>query len=189
VIAIEPPPFSDLTYGLHTECVTTLIQLLSSPVVSTKPAFQLRSYRAVMLSHRAPELTAVLLNNFAEQKMAPATYLSGEGGSIVLGLASGMWSILTLGYGSVAAQPSEAEAVATKPLADFSLLMLLILTNHCTDSTTLKNPYRSVLFTCTNSYGKSCLMVTRLAKKTACLLEVNVRVVLQMGNYFFTARS
>jgi hypothetical protein len=56
------------------------------------------------------------------------------GGSIVLGLASGMWNILTLGYGSVAASassssPNDEEAMllcSQKPLADVSLLLILV---------------------------------------------------------------
>ena len=36
-----------------------------------------------------------------------------EGGSIVIGLASGVWNILTFGYGSSAAPESNGDATTT----------------------------------------------------------------------------
>ncbi len=104
---------------------------------------------------RARLLAASTLGHFAAQEMAPPAYLNEEGGSLVLGIASGVWSVLTLGYGSgTAAQvedtsSEEVSAQSNKPLADASLLLLLVLTNHCTDSGT--NPYRESLFKCDNS--------------------------------------
>ena len=59
----------------------------------------------------------------------------------MLGLASGMWSLLTLGYGG-----GGAEGGVDTPLADTSLALLLLLTNHATDPATSPNPYREALF-------------------------------------------
>ncbi len=147
-----------MTYGIQCECVQTLLTLLSTPVFSLlQPASQMRIFRAVMGSQSAASLTKALLQNFCEQATAPASYLSEEGGSLVLGIASGVWNILTLGYGSQ--PPAEengggaaeggggAESLSVKPLADASALLLLVLTNHCTDC---PNPYRDALFNCAN---------------------------------------
>jgi len=77
-----------------------------------------------------------LLKFYVLQKEAPPFVLGdfSGGGSIVFGLASGMWNILTLGYGSVAASastlsPNDEESMmlcSSKPLADASLLLILV---------------------------------------------------------------
>jgi len=155
-------PLQDSTYGIHTESVHALLILLSTPLFSGKPAFQMKAYQALMTSDRSLALTRTLLLYFADQGEAPAAYLNEEGGSIVIGLASGVWNILTFGYGSSAAPESNGEANTTakkesgdeenstsrKPLSDASVLLLLVLTNHCTDQESLKNPFRSALFRC-----------------------------------------
>ena len=91
--------FSDLTYGLLCESAATLQLLLSGPLFSPNPTFQLKSYRIVMSADKptASKMASKLVTLFTEQTAAPATYLSEEGGSLVLGSASGMWNILTLG--------------------------------------------------------------------------------------------
>lgn len=91
-------------------------------------------------------MTSSLLHHFSSKSEAPATYLNEDGGSLVLGLASGMWSILTLGYGSE--DPHDTELTSKTPLSDMSLLLILILTNHCTDTNVIMNPYRRSLFNC-----------------------------------------
>lgn len=40
------------------------------------------------------------------------------------------------------------------PLASQSLLLILVLANHCTNDKNLPNPFRQALFSCTNSVGK-----------------------------------
>ena len=60
------------------------------------------------------------------------------------------------GYSSVAAPPEGTDSqISTKPLSEYALLLLLILTNHCTDTSTLANPYRDVLFQCANNTESS----------------------------------
>ena len=56
----------------------------------------------------------------------------------------------------MATPPEGADSVISpKPLSEYALLLLLILTNHCTDTSTLGNPYRDVLFNCSNSVEAS----------------------------------
>lgn len=87
-------------------------------------------------------LTKCLLTNFIKQEPTPIN----EGGSIILGLASGIWNALTLGKYS---KPENADNEAY--LARQSLLLLLILTNHCTLD---RNPYREALFTCHDMHNQ-----------------------------------
>merc|ERR1719219_3148299 len=48
----------------------------------------------------------------------------------------------------------EENSASRKPLSDASVLLLLVLTNHCTDHESLKNPYRSALFRCAGMIKK-----------------------------------
>lgn len=155
---ISDLPVIDSSYGLHNESVNMLVILLSSTLVSNKPAFQSRFWRCVVSSDKPVDLIRALVNNFVENKPAPASYMSEEGGSLVLGIASGMWNILTLGYSSVAQSGAipENEVISTTPLTDSSVILLLILTNHCSDANgALVNPYRKIIFHCSNSKDKT----------------------------------
>lgn len=86
--------------------------------------------------------TQALMNNFIEQKPQPAQ----QGGSLIFGLASGLWSVLTLGYGN---RKTSEDLIKEALLARESLLILLVLSNNCTKDSA--NPYREALFTCTDS--------------------------------------
>ena len=66
----------DSTYGIHTESVHTLLILLSTPLFSGKPAFQMKAYETLMRSDRSIALTRTLLLYFADQGEAPAAYLN-----------------------------------------------------------------------------------------------------------------
>lgn len=150
-------PLRENTYGLHLEGSKLLIVLLSVTMFSpSKPADQLVVWRELMtgdLQYLATPLTCTLLLRYIDQETAPASVLGQEGGSLVLGLASGVWNILTLGYSSVAT--TETEEISNKPLADISLTLLLLIVNHCTDGENYQNPYREALFTFSNSSDKS----------------------------------
>jgi len=149
-------PLAPPTYSLLTEATRLLTVLLSSPLYCPpgKPAHQLAAWREMMTgsaSVMAVPLTCTLLTRYMEREQAP---VRDEGGSLVLGLASGMWNLLTLGYGAPAT-PEEQEGGGTTPLSDTSLCLLLLLVNHCTDSTTLENPYCQALAGFSNSAERS----------------------------------
>lgn len=162
-------PLKDFTYILHLEAINSLLVLLSIQMFSTQPAEKLLVYRSLMQgrnSIHSPLLMKTLLQHFIQQTKVPPGFLNhdGQGGSIVLGLASGLWSIVTLGYGrsndtdelqmaiEAATTPEERqkarEALHSRaPLAGQSLLLLLVLVNHCTsEKGPLENPYRQALF-------------------------------------------
>ena len=52
------------------------------------------------------------------------------------------------GYGA-----GDGQTEIEKTLADTSLSLLLLLTNHCTDTSAFKNPFRESLFSFANSSG------------------------------------
>lgn len=63
---------------------------------------------------------------------------------------AGLWNIVTLGM----AKGSEPKVeVCDTLLANQSLLLILVLTNHCTSVKNMPNPYREALFSFTNSQG------------------------------------
>ena len=81
--------------------------------------------------------------------------MDGGGGllyGLASGVASGLWSVLTLGIGTTgaAADADDVDPAASAQrkkalLADQSLHLILILANHCTPGEiTCHNPYRQV---------------------------------------------
>lgn len=136
-------PLNDSTYLLQVEAINALLVLLSVQMYSTTPANQSIIYKCLMqkrCSIHALVLTKTLLNNFVNQRPVPH-----ESGSIIIGLASGLWKVLTLGYGGL----QEEDETETIPLlARQSLLLLNILTNNYT---TEKNPYRGAIVSCQDS--------------------------------------
>jgi len=139
-------PLQPQSYHLHVEATRLLSVLLSSVLYCPgRPAHQLTVWREMLSgppSVMVAPLTCVLLTRYCDQAPEPEL-----GGSIVLGLASSMWSILTLGYGS-----GETNTEGERTLADISLSLVLLLTNHCTDTSAFKNPFREALFT----FGNAC---------------------------------
>ena len=89
-------PLEPHSYHLHAETTRVLVVLLSSVLYSPgKPTHQLAAWREMMRSPLTIPLTCCLLQRYIDQTSPPA--LQESQGSIVLGLASSVWSILTLG--------------------------------------------------------------------------------------------
>ena len=132
---------SPATYLLHVESIATLLILMSIQMFSIRPAQKSTIYKLIMqkkCSIHALIFTKSLVTNFVKREPVPRD----EGGSLIIGLASGFWNVLSLGYGKPAEDPWK-DAV----LARISLLLVLVVSNHCT----LENPYREALFTCSDS--------------------------------------
>lgn len=149
-------PLKEFTYAVHLEAITCLIVLLSVQLHTNKKADQSTIYGLIMKGRQsihAPLFMKGLVQNFIEQKKAPPTFSTNQGHSIVLGLASELWSILTLSRKDNETINSSVNGDFHEfPLATQSLLLVLILTNHCTMQS---NPYRQSLFSCLNSQGKN----------------------------------
>lgn len=134
-------PLNDLTYLLKVESINLLLTLLSVQLFASNPiTSNSLIYDSVMKrksSIHALILTKTLLLNFIQQPPAPI-----ESGSIIIGIASSLWKVLTLGYGS---NEDDEEDDRMTPLARQSLLLLNVLTNHYS---TGYNPYREAVISC-----------------------------------------
>lgn len=143
-------PLREETALLHRECVQTLMLLLF--VAASSYLTNNKSIIFKCLMHgpgalHAGLLTRTLLQHYCQHQPVPVWWLRKpeQGGSIVLGLATGLWSLLS--RSSSSAEPVDA-------LSDFayqSLLLLLVLTNHCSMEKNWSNPYRQALLSFTDS--------------------------------------
>ncbi|XP_003400539.1 dymeclin [Bombus affinis] len=151
-------PLCEFTYVVHLEAINCLLVLLSVQLFSQTAAEYSCIYRIAMHSHsseHAPAMVCTLLHNFVQQEHAPPGLLTQQpGGSIVFSIAAGLWNVITMGMGSSlknvqvtsngTSEEEERKRDTETPLASQSLLLLLVLTNHCTAT---ENPYRNALFT------------------------------------------
>ncbi|XP_063990178.1 dymeclin [Diachasmimorpha longicaudata] len=166
-------PLCEFTYVVHLEAVNCLLVLLSVQLFSQTSAEYSTVYRIVMnheASMHAPVVVCTLLHNFAQQEHAPPGLLSREaGGSIVFNIAAGLWNVITMGMGNSlkniqvsssngATEDDDRKRDTQTPLASQSLLLLLVLTNHCT---TTHNPYRDALFSFNNIQDDQTIMPTK----------------------------
>ncbi|XP_046451728.1 dymeclin-like isoform X1 [Daphnia pulex] len=143
-------PLKEETALLHRESVQTLMLLLfvaaSSYLINNKSII----FKCLMHGPGALHaglLTRTLLQHYCQQQSVPVRWLRKpeQGGSIVLGLATGLWSLISR-------NSSTAESVdAVSDFASQSLLLLLVLTNHCSTEKNWSNPYRQALLSFTDS--------------------------------------
>lgn len=111
-------------------------------------------FRTIYKCQHANTLMSALLHFLSRMTQVPATMFGfGSGGSFVFGIAESLWSILTFARKQPDVLTAHDLPAAFKdhyPLANQSLLLILILTNHYT---TKDNPYRVSLFGCADSQG------------------------------------
>ncbi|CAG9864050.1 unnamed protein product [Phyllotreta striolata] len=157
-------PLEDSTYLIHLESVTCLLICLSIQYHADGRSDQSVIYRLVMSGKHvihAPVLVKCLLSNFIKQQKLPAGFSGGDGHSIVLDLASNIWSVLTFSR-TPAEESTDFEDISYQdaPLATQSLLLLLVLVHHWT---TRLNPYRSSLFSCLDSQDTNPVQPTKVS--------------------------
>ncbi|TGZ32132.1 Uncharacterized protein DBV15_01030 [Temnothorax longispinosus] len=154
---ITDVPLCEFTYVVHLEAINCLLVLLSVQLFSQTAAEYSTVYRIAMhvhLNQHAATMVCTLLHNFIQQEHAPPGLLTQQsGGSIVFSIAAGLWNVIRMGIGSGSknvqvahngtAEEEEKKRDTETPLASQSLLLLLVLTNHCTAT---QNPYRNALF-------------------------------------------
>lgn len=136
-------PFSEETYALLVEAINTLIVLLSVQMFDPDASANSVLYQIVMTGKcckRANNLVMKLLRYYIKQQPLPYDLRQGGGRGLIGTLMSWFTS---------EDQASEDEAL----LSNQSLLLLLILVNHCTQGKKV-NPYRQALFTFTHSKPK-----------------------------------
>lgn len=151
-------PQKEFTYHLHLECVNVIIVLCSVYLYNQQTTERSTIFRTIYKCRYASTLLATLLHFVSRMTIAPSTAYGniGSGGSFVFGLAESFWSMLTFSKKPTDALDLDNLPKSFKdnyPLANQSLLLILILTNHNADDSvdTLNNPYRSSLFNCSNS--------------------------------------
>ncbi|XP_048523171.1 dymeclin isoform X2 [Dendroctonus ponderosae] len=143
-------PVQDTTYGIHLEAITCLLILLSVQFHSGQRSDNSVVYHTVMNGRHvisSPLFVKCLMINFINQQALPPGYGAGHGQSLVIGLASELWSILTFSKKSEDAEVSEQSDFQRAPLATQSILLLLVLVHNWA---TVNNPYRLSLFSCSN---------------------------------------
>ncbi|XP_017463712.1 PREDICTED: dymeclin-like, partial [Rhagoletis zephyria] len=149
-------PVKEFTYHLHLEAVNTFITLLSVHLFTEQPTEKLIIFRTIYKCQHANVLVSALLHYVARMVEVPHTMFgSSSSGSFVFGIAESLLSIFTFrkqqdvlkATGATGAELSQ-QFREHYPLANQSLLLILILTNHCT---TKDNPYRASLFGCADS--------------------------------------
>lgn len=148
-------PVKEFTYHLHLEAVNVIITLLSVHLFSTQPVEKSVVFRTIFKCQHSNVLMSALLHFVSRMVEVPSTMFgAGHTGSFVYGIAESLMSIFTFRKPQDALAPNLAGAELSQqfrehyPLANQSLLLILILTNHCT---TKDNPYRTSLFGCADS--------------------------------------
>ncbi|XP_054738525.1 dymeclin [Anastrepha obliqua] len=149
-------PVKEFTYHLHLEAVNTFITLLSVHLFTEQPTEKSIIFRTIFKCQHANVLVSALLHFVARMVEVPHNMFgSSSSGSFVFGIAESLLSIFTFrkqqdvlkATGATGAELSQ-QFRDHYPLANQSLLLILILTNHCT---TKDNPYRASLFGCADS--------------------------------------
>lgn len=151
-------PQKEFTYHLHLECVNVIIVLCSVYLYNQQTTDRSTIFRTIYKCRYASTLLATLLHFVSRLTVAPSTAYGSmnSGGSFVFGLAESFWSMLTFAKKPTDALDADDLPKSFKenfPLANQSLLLILILTNHNADDSVdvQNNPYRFSLFNCSNS--------------------------------------
>ncbi|KAM3845150.1 dymeclin isoform 2-T5 [Vipera latastei] len=158
-------PLLDITYGISLEAVTTLVVFLSCQLFHKEILRKSLLHKYLMhgrcLAYTS-RLVKTLLYNFIRQERSPPPSSSvfqpeSEGGGLLYGIASGvatgLWTVFTLGgVGSKRASQQEESS----PLANQSLLLLLILVN-LTDAADTPNPYKQSVVSFKNTQDSTAL--------------------------------
>ncbi|XP_068190948.1 dymeclin [Antennarius striatus] len=159
-------PLLDITYSILFEAVTTLLVFFSYQLFHKDILRDGLIYRHIMkgrcLSLTSRLVKTLLYNFIRQEKCPPATHIfesKDEGGllyGLASGVASGLWSVFTLGgSGSKAGVDQEHNPL---PLSNQSLLLLLVLAN-LTDGPDWPNPYRQAITSFRNTQDTSSLSV------------------------------
>ncbi|NXU82688.1 DYM protein, partial [Xiphorhynchus elegans] len=152
-------PLLDITYSISLEAVTTLIVFLSCQLFHKEILRESIIHRYLMHGRCLPytsRLVKTLLYNFIRQERSPppGTHVfqqQTDGGGLLYGIASGvatgLWTVFTLGGVGSKASPQLEQC---SPLANQSLLLLLVLAN-LTDAPDMPNPYRQAIMSFKNT--------------------------------------
>lgn len=156
-------PLLDITYNVLLEAVTVLIVFLSYQLFHKEIIHESIIHKYLMHGRCLPytsRLVKTLLYNFIRQEKSPPPgshvfQQQADGGGLLYGLASGvasgLWTVLTLG--GVGSKPTPQQEQSS-PLANQSLLLLLVLAN-LTDAPDSPNPFRQSITSFRNTQDSS----------------------------------
>ncbi|XP_041495215.1 dymeclin [Microtus oregoni] len=160
---ITDTPLLDITYDISVEAISAMVVFLSCQLFHKEVLRQSISHKYLMQGPCLPytsKLVKTLLYNFIRQEKPPppGTHVfppQSDGGGLLYGLASGvatgLWTVFTLGGAS---SKTAASPELTSPLANQSLLLLLVLVN-LTDAPDTPNPYRQAVTSFKNTQDSS----------------------------------
>ncbi|XP_038186087.1 dymeclin isoform X1 [Arvicola amphibius] len=160
---ITDTPLLDITYDISVEAISAMVVFLSFQLFHKEVLRQSISHKYLMQGPCLPytsKLVKTLLYNFIRQEKPPppGTHVfppQSDGGGLLYGLASGvatgLWTVFTLGGAS---SKTTASPELTSPLANQSLLLLLVLVN-LTDAPDTPNPYRQAVTSFKNTQDSS----------------------------------
>lgn len=158
-------PLLDITYSISLEAVTTLVVFLSCQLFRKEILRESIVHKYLMRGRCLPytsRLVKTLLYNFIRQERSPPPgahifQSESDGGGLLYGIASGvatgLWTVFTLGGAGSKRTPQQEES---SPLANQSLLLLLILAN-LTDAPDAPNPYRQAIMSFKNTQDSTVL--------------------------------
>ncbi|KAG9488324.1 hypothetical protein GDO78_007888 [Eleutherodactylus coqui] len=156
-------PLLDITYSILLEAVTALVVFLSYQLFRKEIINESVIHKYLMRGRCLPytsRLVKTLLYNFIRQEKSPPPgshifQQQADGGGLLYGLASGvasgLWTVLTLG--GVGSKPTPVQEQSS-PLANQSLLLLLVLAN-LTDAPDCPNPFRQAIMSFRNTQDSS----------------------------------
>lgn len=160
---ITDTPLLDITYDISVEAISAMVVFLSCQLFHKEVLRQSISHKYLMQGPCLPytsKLVKTLLYNFIRQEKPPPPRAhvfppQSDGGGLLYGLASGvatgLWTVFTLGGTS---SKTAASPELTSPLANQSLLLLLVLVN-LTDAPDTPNPYRQAVTSFKNTQDSS----------------------------------
>lgn len=158
-------PLLDITYNILFESVTTLLVLLSYQLFQKEILREGLIYRCLTrgrcLSLTSRLVKTLLYNFIRQEKCPPPAHIftpQADGGGLLYGLASGvasgLWSVFTLGgAGSKSGVDQEQNPL---PLSNQSLLLLLVLAN-LPDGLDCPNPYKQAVTCFKNTQDTSSI--------------------------------
>uniref|UniRef100_A0A8C4S7M1 Dymeclin n=1 Tax=Erpetoichthys calabaricus TaxID=27687 RepID=A0A8C4S7M1_ERPCA len=162
---ITEVPLLDITYNILFEAVTTLLTLLSYQLFQKEILRENIIYKYLSQGQclsLTSRLVKTLLYNFIRQEKCPSPVAhifqpQTEGAGLLYGLASGvasgLWTVFTLGG---AASKQSPEKDLPLPLPNQSLLLLLVLAN-LPDGPDTPNPYKQAIMSFRNTQDSSSL--------------------------------
>nr|XP_056703929.1 dymeclin isoform X2 [Euleptes europaea] len=165
ILLIVEIPLLDITYSISLEAVTTLVVFLSCQLFHKEILRESIVHKYLMHGRCLPytsRLVKTLLYNFIRQERSPPPGAhifqpESDGGGLLYGIASGvatgLWTVFTLGAAGTKRTPQQEES---SPLANQSLLLLLILAN-LTDAPDAPNPYRQAIMSFKNTQDSTAL--------------------------------